>query len=165
MSFSSLVAYLRADNNTRKELQAQLEEAGIKPSDLTTEITLFSRLCEGKLSFFFFWLLFFILIIWRYPLPMFSYLFIFYHFLFIRRDRCIMWKSCWLSARSSSLSRSPCHSWGRGRVSDSGEIGGVQVCFQLSKSCVHMLLFTLIITLFDTNILCHVSLTQSLVSS
>lgn len=37
MSFSSLVAYLRADNNTRKELQAQLEEAGIKPSDLTTE--------------------------------------------------------------------------------------------------------------------------------
>lgn len=48
MSFSSLVAYLRADNNTRKELQAQLEEAGIKPSDLTTEITLFSRLCEGK---------------------------------------------------------------------------------------------------------------------
>lgn len=54
MSFSSLVAYLRADNNTRKELQAQLEEAGIKPSDLTTEITLFSRLCEGKLSFFFF---------------------------------------------------------------------------------------------------------------
>lgn len=52
MSFSSLVAYLRADNNTRKELQAQLEEVGIKPSDLTTEITLFSRLCEGKLLSF-----------------------------------------------------------------------------------------------------------------
>lgn len=57
MSFSSLVAYLRADNNTRKELQAQLEEAGIKPSDLTTEITLFSRLCEGKPHFFFFFFL------------------------------------------------------------------------------------------------------------
>lgn len=47
MSFSSLVAYLRADNNTRKELQAQLEDVGIKPSDLTTRITLFSRLLSS----------------------------------------------------------------------------------------------------------------------
>ncbi|XP_056144365.1 uncharacterized protein LOC130119793 [Lampris incognitus] len=52
MSFSSLAAYLRTDNNTRRELQAQLEEAGIKPTQFTAEMSLFSRLCEGKLSFF-----------------------------------------------------------------------------------------------------------------
>ncbi|XP_070786269.1 uncharacterized protein [Enoplosus armatus] len=50
MSFSSLAAYLRTDNNARRELQAQLEDAGIKPSQLTAETSLFSRLCEEEVD-------------------------------------------------------------------------------------------------------------------
>ncbi|XP_076609587.1 uncharacterized protein LOC143334613 [Chaetodon auriga] len=50
MSFSSLAAYLRTDNNARRELQAQLEDAGIKPTEVTTEMSLFSRLCEEEVD-------------------------------------------------------------------------------------------------------------------
>ncbi|XP_070837332.1 uncharacterized protein [Chaetodon trifascialis] len=50
MSFSSLAAYLRTDNNARRELQAQLEDAGIKPTEVTTEMSLFSRLCEEEVE-------------------------------------------------------------------------------------------------------------------
>ncbi|XP_049424778.1 uncharacterized protein LOC125884064 isoform X1 [Epinephelus fuscoguttatus] len=50
MSFSSIATYLRTDNNARKELQAQLEDAGIKPTQVTAKVSLFSRLCEEEVD-------------------------------------------------------------------------------------------------------------------